>query len=199
MHRHTVCHDIISNDHQAGMVIASKAVTNGMIEQAISFRGTCKLVNMLLTLAEKSEIVDLARSNSYQITAHKFNQRHPDRPAPLHPRTVAGLFSKLRKYGTLERKKRTSSAQKLAEKAALKAQVEMLVQQDNHISIRKSALQLQKSNTVIWKALKELKFHPYKMRKCQKQFPNDPATRKMFCQQLINTLNENEQLQKQIL
>lgn len=154
---------------------------------------------MLLSLAEKSEIVNLARSNTYNSTANIFNQRHPDRPAPVHPTTVARLFSKLKKYGTLERKKRTLSAQKVEEISALKVRVQALVQQNKHISIRKAAFQMQLSNTTIWKTLKGMKFHPYKMSKCQKQYPNDPANRKQFCEQLLNVFDEQEGLQKKIL
>lgn len=172
---------------------------HSMIGKAVSYCATSKLVSIMLTLAEKAEIVDLARSYSFQSTVDIFNQRHADRPAPLHPRTVASLFSKLKKFGTLERKKRAPSAQKIAEKAALKAQIETLVQQNKHISIRKAAIQLQKSNTTIWKAMKEMKLRSYKMSKSQKQFPNDPPTRKMFCEQLINTLNQEDWLQKKIL
>lgn len=154
---------------------------------------------MLLTLDEKTEIVDLARSNSYRSTAAIFNHRHPDRPAPLHQSNVAALFQKLRKFGTLQRKKRTMSAHKAEERVALTSQIKRIYAENVHMSTRKAAAHLQKCHMTVWKTLKEIKFFPYKMSVCQKQRPNDPPTRKIFCEQLMNIFNQNEHFAKKIL
>lgn len=154
---------------------------------------------MLLSIEEKIEIVLLARTNTYRSTVDIFNQRHPDRPAPLHPRTVAALFQKLKKYGTLERKKRTISARTSELKATLTSHIKRIYQEDEHISTRKVAARVGKSHMTVWKTLKQEKFFPYKMARAQKLRPNDPPTRKQFCVDLKNIFDQDPNFYKKIL
>lgn len=60
---------------------------------------------VLLTLAEKIEITELARNRTLQEAANIFNDRHPNCEKSLHKITVARLFRKLREQGDLNRKK----------------------------------------------------------------------------------------------
>lgn len=154
---------------------------------------------MFLSIAEKYEIVELARKNTYRLTAEIFNERHPNRPARLHQRSVAAIFEKLRKYGTLARKKRTISPQTAEAREAFKAQVVAAYENDQHASTRMVGRQLQKSHMFVWKALKEMKFFPYKMQLCQRQYPDDPINRKLFCEQLSAMFNHDQDLPKKIL
>lgn len=154
---------------------------------------------MVLTLAEKIEIIDLGRHNSYRQIAQIFNQLHPDRPRPLHIRTVSTIFRKFRERGTLERKKRTISAASLAAKTRFQVEILDLFNNDPHMSTRRAGALCGTSHMTVWTALKKMKFFPYKMRKAQKLNPNDPPIRKLFCERLTAIWMEDPLFHRKIL
>lgn len=143
---------------------------------------------MVLTLANKIEIIDLARNRTQQEAADSFNARHPDRAKPLHRITVGRLFHKLRTQGDLNRKKRTKPMRTIVREMNFKDQVHERFTQNPHLSTRKAALQLGTSQWKVWKVLKEMKFFAYKKSKHQKLHPDDPPRRKRFCEQLLHTV-----------
>lgn len=163
-----------------------------------TFIGTFFFV-MALTLAEKIEIIGLAKNRTQQEAADIFNRNHPNRTHPLHRVTVARLFKKLRTHGDLNRKKRTKSHQANILEMALKDEVLECFQENPHLSTRKAARRLGYSNGKICKILKELKFHPYKKSKHQKLEPGDPPRRKQFCDQLLRIFASDQNYQPKIL
>lgn len=154
---------------------------------------------MVLTSAEKAEIIQLARTNSYRQTANRFNDLHPNRGAPLHFTTVARLFENIRKRGSIERKKRTISPRVSAENHRLREDIVERFTESPHLSTRRAAAQIGKSHTFIWNVLKEANFTPFKMSKHQKLHPDDLPKRKLFCERLLQLFNENPTLQRNIL
>lgn len=154
---------------------------------------------VILTLAEKIEIMNLARNRTYQAAAEFFNNRHPNRARPLHEITVARLFKKLREQGDLNRKKRTKSNQAIVATTAFKNEVAQRFQHNPHLSTRNAARQMDTSQWKVWSVLKDLKFYPYKKSKHQKLKPGDPPRRKQFCDQLLRIFASNPDYQKKIL
>lgn len=154
---------------------------------------------MPLTVAEKAEIIHLARNLSYRRTAEAFNLLHPNRQRPLNFRTVCTIFKQLRIRGTLERKKRTLSAQTIQAKEEFTRAVWQCFTNDHHMTTRRAAALFGTSHWTIWSALKNMKFKPYKMTKHQKLQPGDPPKRKEFCEQLLAIFNQDPEFQKCIL
>lgn len=154
---------------------------------------------MPLTVEEKAEIVSLARNRSYRQTAEAFNQMHPNRQRPLNFRTVYTIFRQLKDRGTLQRKKRTSSMRTIAEKQRFKRAVWQCFTDNQHMTTRRAAAIFGRSHWTIWSALKEMKFHPYKMSKHQKLEPGDPPKRKAFCEQLLANFDADPEFQRRIL
>lgn len=154
---------------------------------------------VLLTIAEKIEIINLARNRTYQETADFFNVRHPNRARPLHKVTVARLFKKLREQGDLNRKKRTKSNQAIVAATAFRNEVAQRFQLNAHLSTRNAARQMGTSQWKVWKILKDLKFFPYKKSKHQKLEPGDPPRRKQFCDILLGIFASIPNYQQKIL
>lgn len=98
---------------------------------------------VLLTLAEKIEIIELARNRTYPEAAEVFNNRYPNRARPLHQVTIARLFKKLREGGDLSRKKRTKSNQSIVASATFKDEVARRFNNNPHLSTRNVAVQEQ--------------------------------------------------------
>lgn len=97
---------------------------------------------LMLSIEEKSEIVTLARKYSSKKTAEIFNRRYPNRPSPLHRRTVERIFANLRDRGSLERRARVPSIQKRLENQQNRAEIVEFFKQNKHSSTRKAAVQL---------------------------------------------------------
>lgn len=102
---------------------------------------------MALTVAEKINIINLGRNNSYKRVAEIFNQQNPNRRAQLHKRTVQRIFTQFRERGTLDRKKRTISAANNDKKTQFLGHVRDLFNEDPHMSTRRAGRLLQKSHT----------------------------------------------------
>lgn len=166
-------------------------------KSSCSFR--VSFATMLLTLDEKNEIVSLARRYSYRRTAEIFNQLHPDRLPPLNFRTVHQLFKKLRDLGTLQRRKKTPSAQSIIAKQEFERQVFEFFTANPHMSTRRAAVQLGKSHSTIWFILRKIKFWAYKKSKHQKLHEGDPALRLKFCQDLLRLFHRDPTIQQRIL
>ena len=154
---------------------------------------------MPLTVEEKAEIVNLARTRSYRKTAEAFNQLHPNRQRPLNFRTVYTIFKQLQTRGTLQRKKRTSPPRTIAIKQEFKRAVWQCFTDNQHMTTRRAAAIFGTSQWTIWSALKEMNFRPYKMAKHQKLHPDDPPKRKEFCERLLEIFNEDPEYQRCIL
>lgn len=154
---------------------------------------------MVLTIAEKSEIISIARNASYRRTAEIFNRRHPNRERPLSFVTVSKIFVQLRTRGNLNRKRRTKSAISTAHNALLKEEVVQTFRDDPHLSTRRAAARFRKSQWKIWSILKDSKFYPYKMSKHQVLNPEDLPVRKEYCERLLQIFDEDANFYKRIL
>lgn len=154
---------------------------------------------MVYTIAEKIEILSLGRNNSSRRVAEIFNERHPNCQFALNARTVQKIFRNFRQRGTLERKKRATSIESEAIKTEFLSEVRDLFNNDPHMSTRRAGRSLGTSNSTVWEALKSMKFHPYKMRKAQKLYHDDPAKRKEFCELLIAKINQDPWFHLKIL
>ncbi|XP_031636066.1 uncharacterized protein LOC116348960 [Contarinia nasturtii] len=154
---------------------------------------------MLLTLEQKIQIVSLARQYSYRQTAEIFNYLNPNRLPPLNFRTVYQLFKKLRTLGTLQRKKWSPSAQSITEKRQFEQQIRQLFRANPHMTTRRAAALVGKSQCTVWSALKRMKFWAYKKGKHQKLEPGDPALRKKFCEDLLLMCHLEPGFHKRIL
>lgn len=153
----------------------------------------------MLTPQEKIEILELSGSRSNRETARVFNNRHPNRPIPLHFRTVSKIKNHFREHGTIHRKKRTQSLQSQNDIAQRKAEVNEFFEEYPHESTRRASAILMMPHTFVWRALKDSKFKPYKMSVHQKLYEGDKIKRKEFCQRLIDTFNEDQNFYKCIL
>lgn len=153
---------------------------------------------MPLTIAEKVEIINLARRFSYQQAANEFNRLHQNRP-PIYKQTVERIFKCVRMRGSLQRKKRSVTIQHAEEQENLKENVIQLFTGHPHLSTRRAAFRLGVSHVSVWKILKKLKFKPYKMAKHQKLHPDDPPKRKEFCEELLRLFEANPNFGNTIL
>lgn len=151
---------------------------------------------MVLNIQEKIEIVTLSRKYSYVKTAEVFNQLHFNRQNPINKQTVARLMRYFRLRGGFQRKKRTIPEQNYLD---LKGQIFDAFDRNPHASTRRIGIQLGVSHVTVWRALKKMKFRPYKMSKHQKLHPDDPPKRKIFCQRLLECIERNPDFSKQIL
>lgn len=150
---------------------------------------------LTLTLQEKIEIIEISRRNSTRETANIFNRRHQHR-FPITHSTVSKIQAKLRRDGYLERKKRTADGNWMD---ALKNNVVNTIEANPNESTRRIGAQLGVSHVSVWRVLRGMKFHPYKMSLHQKLFDGDQARRVAFCRQLRDIFNDVPDFHKCIL
>lgn len=154
----------------------------------------------MLTVQEKIEILEISRNRTNAETARVFNIRHPNRPKPLHVRTISKIKNHFHVYGTVHRKKRTTSLESQNNYNRIKAEVADFFEEHPHESTRRAGDRLGIPHTTVWKILKkDLKFWPYKMRVHQKLHEGDEIKRKEFCQHLLNRFNQDPDFYKCIL
>lgn len=153
----------------------------------------------MLTPQEKIEILELSGSRSNRETAREFNNRYPNRPVPLHYRTVSKIKNHFREHGTIHRKKRTKSLQSQKDIAQRKAEVAEYFDEHPHESTRRASAILMMPHTFIWRALKDSKLKPYKMSVHQKLHEGDHIKREEFCTRLLNRFNQDPNFYKCIL
>lgn len=157
-------------------------------------------VTMVLTVQEKIEILEIWNEvKSNRKTAEIFNARNPNRLTMLNHWTVSKIRDQLLTHGTLHRKKKQQSAQAIVENAESKSEIIEHFRRNPHQSIRRAAAYLGKSHFFVWKTLKEVDFHPYKMAVHQKLLPQDHTLRREFCQQLLAMFQNDRNFQAKIL
>lgn len=153
----------------------------------------------MLTVLEKIEILEISRNRTNPDTAREFNQRHPNRPIPLNVRTVSKIRNKFQVEGTVHRKKRTPSFESQDTAIQRVAMVNEFFEEHPHESTRRAGAMLGIPHTVVWRILKKSKFWAYKMSVHQKLHDGDQERRKRFCQDLLNTFNQEPDFYKCIL
>lgn len=151
----------------------------------------------ILSLREKIEIFQLAQNRTCRETANAFNLLHPERPFPLHPRTVSRLKEKFQATGSLKRKKHIHRP--LVDSMEFREELFNYYTAHPKKSTREVGAHFGVSKATIYRTLKKMKFRPYKMSVHQRIYPADVETRREFCERLQNAFNNEPEFESKIL
>lgn len=165
---------------------------------SISFESEFSLDMPQLTIEEKIEICRLGEVHTSRETAIIFNRRHRERLTPLNQRTVSKIKKRFRETGNLQRRKRVVNDGTATSRAFLQ-QVDEFFDTNPRTNLRLASVHLQKNKKTVMKALKHLRFKPYKARFHQKLDPGDAQRRMRFCNQLKEEIRRNPGLERRIL
>lgn len=153
-------------------------------------------IMVLLTTFEKTEIVEIFQNFSLENTAQIFNERHPDRQPPLHPRTVKRIWDKLMATGSVERKKRKKVVTLSTDPNVIERTL-MLFEEEPHLSTRAAARQSNISHSTVQKILKKNLYFPYKLQTHQKLLHGDPRARVNFCRRFLEEVAEDDDFKRE--
>lgn len=153
---------------------------------------------VLLSTAEKIEIVELFRNFSAEETSRIFNNNHPDRQPPLHPQTVNKIWRKFLSRGSVERKKSNRNAP-ITNNPEFTERIIGLFEENPHLSIRGAARESRISRSSVHKILKKKSFFPYKPQIHQKLLGGDPRARVSFCRRYLHEVDEDDDFKRIVL
>lgn len=143
-----------------------------------------------LTSEMRTEIFMLHINYSVQEAAKIFNERYPDRPAPLSASTVSKIWNKFKETGSVHDRKRSGRpATSVTEENSISimAQIEL----KPHSSTRQLAQDAGISKGSVSTILRKNRFHPYKMVILHKLKPEDYPKRIDFCTKYLDMLQNS--------
>lgn len=150
-----------------------------------------------LTVAEKCEIVELARNNSLCGVAREFSARHPDRKVAQS--TVSRVLKLLSLTGSLHRKPRNTDFAQL-NSIELRQDIREYFEANPLTSINQAARHFGMSYSTIWSIIrKKMDFFPYKSQVHQELNDRDHGFRLAFCRHFILRLEINPSFAKNVL
>lgn len=106
--------------------------------------------------------------------------------------TVAKIIQKFNEHGSVRNMNKGKSGRRITVTTPeRKAVVEHSIEDHPKISLRRRSQQLQMSVRSLQRVIKDLKFHPYKLRLHQALTPEDHISRRLFCDNMIGATIEN--------
>lgn len=151
-----------------------------------------------LTIEEKLEILNLAKTRSTYETAAEFNRIHPDRERPLSQSTVSRILLQMGTTGSVHAKKK-SYPNSFSNSPRSIRQVKAYFTQHPHASSRDAGHFFRVSHSTILKILHQANFFPYKQRVHQEILDEDLDTRLDFCRQMLDHIRTKKNFLKKIL
>lgn len=150
-----------------------------------------------LTLEERLEVFKLYQDHSARLAAQLFNASHPERQ-PISHVTVLNISSKFDETGTLKDRIRSGRPSKRKNEQIINNVLEQF-NINPHASSRNVARDNNVSQSIVLNILHDNSFHPYKARPVQHLKHLDAAKRLEFAQEMIGSINNDEQFLRRIL
>lgn len=143
-----------------------------------------------LTLAEKIEILRLARNRSTRATATEFNRIHPNRERPLAHCTVARILAQVERTGSVDPQKKIYPHSFSNSRENIE-QVKRYFVDHPHASTRDAGHFFRIHHSTVLRILHRMGFFPYKQRVHQEIYDHDMENRLNFCRQLLARIRIN--------
>lgn len=144
----------------------------------------CQTRSMVLCAEKRAFIIEVYfRSSSYKIVAERYAEKFPDSPLPSKS-SIKRIVNHFQTSWSLEPKKKDRPASVLTPAKMKEISTKMDTKMDT--SVRKLARQTGIKPTSAFRALKQLKLHPYRATLVQELKPPDLPRRLRFCRWLLN-------------
>lgn len=146
----------------------------------------------------RTEIFMLHTTHSVQKAAQIFNERYPERVAPLAPSTVSKIWNKFQLTGSVHNRKksgRPATSVNDENTIAIMAQVQL----NPHSTTRSLSRDAGISKGSVSTILKKNKFHPYKMVILHKLKPEDLPKRVDFCTKYLDMVSNSFRVPYKVL
>lgn len=123
-----------------------------------------------------------------------FNEKYPD--SSVNQSTISRILNKFTDTGSVQNIK-GRGRQKIGEDTQLDVMLD--VTENPQSSVRNLARHHGISHSTVWRLLRKEKFHPYKIKLLHELNEDDPDRRLNFCETMMERLNRNPDLLRNIL
>lgn len=138
------------------------------------------------------------RRRTYDEVVQVFNDTFRVGLTGISKSTVSKTINRFEETGT-NKDRQKSGRPKTETSEEQQVEVAQLFVEDPHSSVRKASQQLQISQTSIFRNLKIIKFHPYKIKLHQEINEDDPDRRIEFCEIMMERITQNPIFQSLIV
>lgn len=152
-----------------------------------------------LSVNERIEIFKIYQTCSASESAAIFNERHPERPFVLNPRTVRKIAEKFNQTGSVENRKNDQRYCKSKDPNVID-QVTNIFNDNPHTTLKQARQETGLAIQTISKCLKSRKYYPYKYAKAHiLQRPEDLFNRVNYCCDILGEIENDPDFFSKVL